>query len=87
MLHLIPDLVAGMKIPGYRKVVSELLRHKLVGYDHSKCKCALLVPLPVSKSHPAVKYGYRLTYPGYDHLALRVFANRDVINWFELFFV
>ncbi len=92
-LNANPCEVAGMKIPGCRKVshqasglllcmqaLGELLRHKLVGYDSTK-GIRLRFSQASSRVSDArlVKDGYRLTYPGYDHLALHVFANRDVI--------
>lgn len=45
------------------KILKELVRHKLVCYEHSKhCE------------------GYRLTFLGYDYLALKAFANRKTIQ-------
>ncbi len=54
--------IAGVKPSGCHKVLKELVRHRLVCYEHRKV-C-----------------GYRLTFTGYDYLALKAFASRDVIH-------
>ena len=50
------------------------------------CVCVRLcvfLNTSLSSQHHVVKDGYRLTYPGYDNLAMRVFTNRDVISWYD----
>ena len=54
--------IAGLKHSGCHKVLKELVRHRLVTYEHRKV-C-----------------GYRLTFTGYDYLALKAFASRDVLH-------
>ncbi|EGD72953.1 atypical/RIO/RIO2 protein kinase [Salpingoeca rosetta] len=54
--------ITKMRSGSLHKVVMELLRHKLLGYNNSK-----------------TTNGYRLTTLGYDYLALKTLANRDVV--------
>jgi len=54
--------IASLRAGGVHKVIKELIKHKLVAYEHA-CK----VP------------GYRLTYNGYDYLALKTLTGRDAL--------
>jgi RIO kinase 2 len=55
--------ISSLRTGGCVKILKELVRHKLVCYEHSKhCE------------------GYRLTFLGYDYLALKAFANRKTIQ-------
>lgn len=67
--ELVPkQLLASLSTlkPGLaNKVLGELIRHKLVGYDNAK-----------------LHDGYRLTNAGYDYLALKLLANKDVLGSF-----
>jgi len=54
--------IASLRAGGVHKVIKELIKHKLVAYEH------------VSKNP-----GYRLTYNGYDYLALKTLVGRDAL--------
>jgi RIO kinase 2 len=54
--------IAGLRHGGIHKVLSTLLKFKLVAHDRK------------------VYDGYRLTYPGYDYLALRAMMLRGTIS-------
>ena len=54
--------IAGLRHGGVQKMISNLLRAKLVAHDRTKYD------------------GYKLTYLGYDYLALRVFMLRGSIS-------
>lgn len=60
-LELVVSL-AGLRHGGAQKLVSNLLRNKLVAHDRKHYD------------------GYRLTYMGYDFLALRTFLKRGIIS-------
>ncbi|EDQ85509.1 uncharacterized protein MONBRDRAFT_38815 [Monosiga brevicollis MX1] len=53
--------LAGLRHGGAYKILSTLVRYKLVGYDNLKSE------------------GYRLTFLGYDYLALKALTSRDSI--------
>ncbi|XP_032230238.2 serine/threonine-protein kinase RIO2 [Nematostella vectensis] len=53
--------IAALKHGGCHKLIKELVKHKLIAYDHGKVE------------------GYRLTYTGYDYLALKALASRDIV--------
>ncbi|CAF4262616.1 unnamed protein product, partial [Rotaria magnacalcarata] len=61
-------VIASLKHGGCHKILRELVRHKLVAYDAT------------AKRKSANNEGYRLTNLGYDYLALKALASRDVIN-------
>jgi len=54
--------IASLRAGGVHKVVKELIKHKLVAYEHAS-------------KNP----GYRLTYNGYDYLALKTLTGRDAL--------
>ena len=54
--------IAKLRHGGVQKLISHLVRNKLLAYDGNAYT------------------GYRLTYSGYDFLALRVFLNRGIIT-------
>lgn len=56
------SIIAGINLSQCRKILIDLVRHKLCCYEH-RTVC-----------------GYRLTFTGYDYLALKAFANRGVIH-------
>lgn len=56
--------IAGLKHGGAYKVLQELCKHKLVAFERSGRRVD----------------GYRLTNTGYDYLALKVFAQREVLH-------
>ncbi|UJR13313.1 hypothetical protein I4U23_000331 [Adineta vaga] len=66
-LHLIA-VIASLKHGGCHKVLRELVRYKLVAYDAT------------ARRKSCNNEGYRLTNLGYDYLALKALAARDVIN-------
>lgn len=53
--------IANLRHGGCHKILKELVKNKLIAWEHAKCP------------------GYRLTYPGYDYLALKCLSSRDVI--------
>ncbi|XP_033634747.1 serine/threonine-protein kinase rio2-like isoform X2 [Asterias rubens] len=53
--------IANLRHGGCYKLLKELVRHKLIAWEHGKFP------------------GYRLTYPGYDYLALKCLTARDVL--------
>nr|XP_054756289.1 uncharacterized protein LOC129262230 [Lytechinus pictus] len=53
--------IANLRHGGCHKVLKELVRNKLIAWEHGKVS------------------GYRLTYPGYDYLALKALAARDSV--------
>lgn len=55
------ECISALKKGSTRKVLSNLLKHKLVAHDGKKYD------------------GYKLTYNGYDFLALRAFINRGLL--------
>ncbi|CAF1026118.1 unnamed protein product [Adineta steineri] len=61
-------VIASLKHGGCHKILRELVRYKLVAYDATARR----------KSNN--NEGYRLTNLGYDYLALKALAARDVIN-------
>lgn len=54
--------IASLRAGGVHKVIKELVKHKLVAYEHAG-------------KNP----GYRLTYNGYDFLALKTLTGRDAV--------
>ncbi|RRT60495.1 hypothetical protein B296_00015053 [Ensete ventricosum] len=60
------DRIAGLKHGGTYKVLKNLLKHKLVHHDSSKCEYTR-------------NDGFRLTYLGYDFLAIKALVNRGVV--------
>jgi len=54
--------IASLRAGGVHKVIKELIKHKLVAYEHAT-------------KNP----GYRLTYNGYDYLALKTLTGRDAL--------
>jgi len=61
-------VIASLKHGGCHKILRELVRYKLVAYDATARR----------KSNN--NEGYRLTNLGYDYLALKALASRDIIN-------
>jgi len=55
--------IASLRAGGVHKVIKELIKHKLVSYEHAS-------------KNP----GYRLTYNGYDYLALKTLTGRDALH-------
>ncbi|XP_071846042.1 serine/threonine-protein kinase RIO2-like isoform X2 [Apostichopus japonicus] len=53
--------IANLRHGGCHKILKELVKNKLISWEHSKCP------------------GYRLTYPGYDYLALKCLSSRNVL--------
>ncbi|KAK3750568.1 hypothetical protein QZH41_009810, partial [Actinostola sp. cb2023] len=54
--------IAALKHGGCYKILRELVKQKLIAYEHGKA------------------IGYKLTYGGYDYLALKAFAAREVLH-------
>ena len=54
--------IANLKHGGCQKVLQELAKHRLVQFEHSGKRAV----------------GYRLTNSGYDYLALKALAEREV---------
>merc|ERR1711931_35912 len=54
--------IASLRAGGVHKVIKELIKHKLVAYEHAS-------------KNP----GYRLTYSGYDYLALKSLTGREAL--------
>jgi RIO kinase 2 len=61
-------VIASLKHGGCHKILRELVRYKLVAYDAT------------ARRKSANSEGYRLTNLGYDYLALKALAARDIIN-------
>lgn len=61
-------VIASLKHGGCHKILRELVRHKLVAYDAT------------ARRKSANNEGYRLTNLGYDYLALKALASRDIIH-------
>ena len=61
-------VIASLKHGGCHKVLRELVRHRLVAYDAT------------ARRKSSNNEGYRLTNLGYDYLALKALAARDVIQ-------
>ncbi|XP_072166637.1 uncharacterized protein [Diadema setosum] len=55
-------VIANLRHGGCHKVLKELVRNKLIAWEHGKVS------------------GYRLTYPGYDYLALKALAARNSVT-------
>lgn len=75
--------IAGLRSGGINKILGELARRSLVArVQNAKCEC--IWPDPAKERALIVMCrtdeGYRLTYGGYDYLALRTFAKRDVAH-------
>ena len=75
--------VAGLKHGGSHKLLRALVKHKLLCYEHRKGETEC-VPYQNTLCVFTVYYvftvcGYRLTFLGYDYLALKVFASRDIL--------
>lgn len=54
--------IASLRNGGCHKVIKELVRHKLVSFEHAKTQ------------------GYRLTFLGYDYLALKALTSRNILK-------
>ena len=61
------SVIASLKHGGSHKILRELVRYKLVAYDAT------------SRRKSSNNEGYRLTYLGYDYLALKAFASRNLL--------
>ncbi|CAF1598631.1 unnamed protein product, partial [Adineta ricciae] len=61
-------VIASLKHGGCHKVLRELVRYKLVAYDAT------------ARRKSCNNEGYRLTNLGYDYLALKALASRDIIH-------
>jgi RIO kinase 2 len=61
-------VIASLKHGGCHKVLRELVRYKLVAYDAT------------ARRKSSNNEGYRLTNLGYDYLALKALASRDIIH-------
>lgn len=61
-------VIASLRHGGCHKVLRELVRHKLVAYDAT------------ARRKSSNNEGYRLTNLGYDYLALKALASRNVIH-------
>ena len=75
-----------MKHGGTYKVLAELIRLRLIGYDRKISASSPVLSLPNLKTarmssspFPSADDGYRLTNLGYDYLALKTLSNRDII--------
>jgi RIO kinase 2 len=62
------SVIASLKHGGCHKVLRELVRYRLVAYDAT------------ARRKSSNNEGYRLTNLGYDYLALKALAARDVID-------
>ncbi|URD73151.1 Rio2, N-terminal [Musa troglodytarum] len=83
------DRIAGLKHGGTYKVLKNLLKHKLVHHDSSKCKYTRSQRFQFRINFQYVEFtcfvaflraddGFRLTYLGYDFLAIKALVNRGV---------
>ncbi len=61
-------VIASLKHGGCHKILRELVRYKLVAYDAT------------ARRKSSNNEGYRLTNLGYDYLALKALASRDIIH-------
>ncbi|WVZ21430.1 hypothetical protein V8G54_008752 [Vigna mungo] len=76
------DRIARLKHGGTYKVLKNLLKHKLLHHDSSKCLfllISIIICLKKEQSdHISLDDGFRLTYLGYDFLAIKTMVNKGV---------
>lgn len=75
-ITLIPA-IAGLKSSVCLKVLRNLVKHQLLCYEHNKGKNSKII---YTCNNNCLGCGYRLTFTGYDYLALKALTNRDVIT-------
>jgi RIO kinase 2 len=73
--------VSGLRNGGVNKILGALSKRNLVAkVQNSKCAFTNNVPVfRIGRLRDAPDEGYRLTYGGYDYLALRALSKRDSI--------
>lgn len=72
--------IAGLSVSQCQKITHELVKHKLCSYEHNKSMGDM--PHLQNLCSTLIGIGYRLTFTGYDYLALKALANRDVLHSF-----
>jgi RIO kinase 2 len=70
--------LANLKFGGCFKSIEILHKHKLI-YHQSK-PCMIIFHDESFSFSYFLDHGYRLTFSGYDYLALKTFTNRDSVN-------
>jgi len=80
-LHLIVQ-ISGLRNGGVNKLVGSLAKRNLISkIQNAKCeKHRLLGVSGLMNRPPGTDDGYRLTYGGYDYLAIRALSKRDVMH-------
>ena len=73
--------IAGLRHGGSHKILRQLVQHKLLYYEHRRGKsvASIVYKITLSLSLPPV-CGYRLTFTGYDYLALKALSSRGIIH-------
>ena len=70
--------ISGLRNGGVNKLIGSLAKRNLVSkVQNSKCK---IYSALVSKADMRKDDGYRLTYGGYDYLAMRTLSKRDSMH-------
>lgn len=72
--------IAQLRHGGSHKLVGDLAKNKLIArVQHAKCMYTYMLFSSKDSSYPLIDDGYRLTYGGYDYLALKTFAKRGSV--------
>ena len=72
--------IASLRGGGVNKLVGSLAKRNLISkVQNSKCKSAAIRHKPLTHEERVLDDGYRLTYGGYDYLAMRALSKRDSI--------
>lgn len=69
--------IAKLKFGGVNRSIANIARYKLIHHDAKKCTYSTI---PCCISNTAIDDGYKLTYAGYDFLALKALTSRGVIE-------
>ena len=73
-------MISALKHGGIQKILSNLLRDKLITHEHKMYVAAELEDDQEIDAFLFYRYdGYKLTYAGYDYLALRAMVKRGTI--------
>src|ERR1700727_1819664 len=72
--------ISGLRNGGVNKMIGSLAKRNLVAkVQNSQCRHSHHVVLLNVKTRQRIDDGYRLTYGGYDYLAMRALSKRDSI--------
>lgn len=70
--------ISGLRNGGVNKTLGILAKRNLVARAQNS-KCEFLVARSASDNNTRLDEGYRLTYGGYDYLAMRALSKRDSV--------